>query len=268
LNSFTGKARSAGRFLDFVLHSGNRYRIHSPFLYSLIGEVVRKDRPVDGGEMIEQIRKECLESKETIRKTDYGKSSLERSSVTYDISIKDIASASLTSPRHARRLSRLARYMKAERILEIGTSLGITSAYLALSSPGSRVITLEGCTELSRIARGYFSRLGLGNTELIEGRFEDTLGEALKKLGSADLVYIDGNHRKEALLDYFDRCVNYIHNNSVIVCDDIHASKEMEEAWELILQKPEVTVSLDFFYSGWVFFRKESSRQHFRLRYI
>ena len=102
----------------------------------------------------------------------------------------------------------------------------------------------------------------------MEGRFEDTLTVALKKLGSVDLVYIDGNHRKEALLDYFDRCLNYIHNNSVIVCDDIHASKGMEEAWNIIIQRPGVTVSLDFFYSGWVFFRKESSLQHFKLRYI
>jgi predicted O-methyltransferase YrrM len=261
-------ARSAGSFIDFLLHSGNRYRIHSPFLYSFIHEVVRKDNAVEGGERIETIRKECLKSRETIRKTDFGKSVQGKPVVTYDITIKKIAAASLTSPRHARRLNRLAHYLKAENILEIGTSLGITTAYLALSNPGSRVITLEGCPELSRIARGHFSRLGLENAAVIEGRFEDTLGEALKKLGKVDLVYIDGNHRKESLLDYFECCVNYVHNNSVIVCDDIHASEGMKEAWEQIIQRPEVMVSLDFFYSGWIFFRKESSRQHFRLRYI
>lgn len=268
MNSLSSKARSAGRFIDFLLHSGNRHRIHSPFLYSFIHEVVRKDKAVEGGERIELIRKECLKSRETIRKTDYGKNGQGQQGVTYDIKIKEIASSSLTSPRHARRLNCLAGYLKAGNILEIGTSLGITTAYLALSNAGSRVITLEGCPELSRIARGHFSRLGLENAEVLEGRFEDTLEEALKKLGKADLVYIDGNHRKEALLDYFGTCMNYIHNNSVIVCDDIHSSEGMEEAWQEIIKRPEVTVSLDFFYSGWVFFRKESSRQHFRLRYV
>ncbi len=268
MSNFTEKARFAGRFAEFLLHSGNRHRIHSPFLYSLIAVVVRRDKPVEGGDRIEKIRKACLHSNETIQKTDYGTSGKGIQGATYDISIKEIASASLTPARMARRLNRLAVYMKAERILEIGTSLGITASYLAMSNPGARIITLEGCPSLSRIARGHFAQLGLANIELMEGRFEDTMEAALKSLGSTDLVYIDGNHRKEAFLEYFDLCLNYTGNNTVIVCDDIHASKGMEEAWEQVIQRAEVTVSLDFFYSGWVFFRKESSREHFRLRYI
>ena len=268
MNNFADKARFVGRFAEFLLHSGNRYRIHSPFLYALVNEVVRQDMPVEGGDRIELIRKECLQSKVIIRKTDYGTNGRSLQGATYDITIKKIASASLTQPKMARRLSRLARYIKAERILEIGTSLGITTAYLAMQNPAARIITLEGCPSLSRVARGNFSRLGLGNIELVEGRFEDTLDPALKSLGSADLVYIDGNHRKEAFLEYFNCCMNYNHNNTVIVCDDIHASKGMEEAWGQVIQRQEVKVSLDFFYNGWVFFRKESSREHFRLRYI
>jgi predicted O-methyltransferase YrrM len=258
----------AGRFVAFLFHSGNRYRIHSPFLYSLINDVVRQDKPVDGGERIERIREECLRSREIIQKTDYGTNGKSLEGITYDITIRKIASASLTPSRIARRLSRLASYLKAQRILEIGASLGITTSHLAMSNPGARIITLEGCPSLSRIARDHFARLGLANIELMEGRFEDTLGAALQSLGNADMVYIDGNHRKEALLEYFDLCLNYIGNNTVIICDDIHASKGMEEAWSEIIKRKGVTVSLDFFHSGWVFFRKESSREHFRLRYI
>jgi predicted O-methyltransferase YrrM len=259
---------SAGRFLDFLLHSGTRYRIHSPFLYAFTDEVIRKDRHVPGSESIEKARKECLSSREIIRKTDYGTGGDAMAGITYPVKISTIASASLTSPKHARRLYRLARYIKAESILEIGTSLGITTAYLSLANPGARIITLEGCPELCRKAGENFNKLGIENIEIIEGRFEDTLEKALEKLGGADLVIIDGNHRGEALKAYFECTMHYVKNDSVVICDDIHSSEEMEKAWEEIIRDERTRISLDLFKSGWVLFRKESSREHFKLRYI
>lgn len=262
------KAWLAGRFIDFILHSGNRYHLHSPFLYSLAEEVIRGNKSTDGGKNIEMLRRECLESKEIIMKTDYGEGAKSIGGVIYPVELRRIAMTSLTPKRQARRLARLVQFIKAGRILEIGTSLGMTTAYLAMANPESRVITLEGCPELCRKAGGHFAKLGLKNIGLIEGRFEDTLPRALMQLGSIDMVFIDGNHQKEAVLDYFEKCLAYAHNDTVIVFDDIHASKGMKEAWELVKQRQEVRISLDFFYTGWVFFRKESSRQHFRLRYI
>jgi len=254
--------------VDFLLHSGNRYRVHSPFLFSLVSEVIRVDKPADGGKEIEMIRQEYTKSKEIINKTDFGEGGKNFNEITYPIALQRIAKTSLTSPRHARRLHHLSRFTKAERILEIGTSLGFTTAYLSLANPDARIITLEGCPELSLKARELFNRLGLKNIEVIEGRFEDTLSKALIQLGKVDLVFIDGNHRKEAMLDYYDKCVAHSVNDTVMVFDDIRASKGTEQAWELVRQKQEVRISLDFFFTGWIFFRKESSKQHFRLRYI
>lgn len=267
-SKLTQKAWLVGRYVDFLLHSGNRYRIHSPFLYSLIREAVRVRKPVEGGEKIEQLRRECLKSKEIIIKTDYGKSGENKEGATYPVPLRRIVQTSVSSGRHASRLYRLVKFMKSKNILEIGTSLGLTTAYLALANPEARIITLEGCPELSRKAREHFSRLGIKNIELIEGRFEDTLSTALGLLGSVDLVFTDGNHRKEAMMAYYDKCYAYTSNDTVMVFDDIHSSAGMEQAWSLLKQKQEVRISLDFFCCGWIFFRKESSRQHFRLRYI
>jgi predicted O-methyltransferase YrrM len=269
LNSkLTQKAWLAGRFIDFLLHSGNRYQVHSPFLYSLVGEVIRVDKPVEGSEQIEMIRKECLKSQDIILKTDYGDGGKSGNGITYPIALKRIARNSLSSPRHARRLYHLVQFLKAKRILEIGTSLGMTTAYLALANPEAMIVTLEGCPELSRKAREHFNKLGIKNIELIEGRFEDTLSKAFNRLGTIDLVFIDGNHRKEALLDYYMQCYSHSGNETVMVLDDIRSSEMMEQAWELISRRQEVRLSLDFFLTGWILFRKESSRQHFRLRYI
>ena len=221
-----------------------------------------------GEEHIEALRKECLKSRKIINKKDFGTGSGEAENVTYPVEIRKIAADSLTSRRNARRLNRMVRFMKAQKILEIGTSLGITSAYLAMANPGARIITLEGCPELSNIARKNFRRLGLDNVDLIEGRFENTLPKALEQLGTVDFVYIDGNHRKEAMLDYFSKCLAFSNNNTVMIFDDIHMTDEMENGWDAMVKNEKIRVSLDLFFSGWIFFRKESSREHFKLRYF
>jgi len=254
--------------MGFLMTAGNRHQVHSPFLYSLIGEVIRNGKRLKGEEKIDVIRKECLKSKEIIRKTDYGAGAKGIESVTYPVKIQHIARTSLTSEKNARRLCRLAEYIKAERILEIGTSLGITTSYLAIANPRAKIMTLEGCPELCKIARNHFTRLAISNIDLIEGRFEDTLEKALEQLGGADLVFVDGNHREEAVLHYFGKCLPYLNNDTVMIFDDIHSSEGMERAWEKVKQHERVKISLDLFYSGWIFFRKESSRQHFKLRYI
>jgi len=188
--------------------------------------------------------------------------------MNYPVALSQIAKTSLTSPRYARRLYHLVINMKASTMLEIGSSLGFTTAYLALANPNARIITLEGCPELCRKAREHYNRIGISNIEVMEGRFEETLPVALEKLGTVDLIYLDGNHHKESMLKYYEQCQTHINTKTVMVLDDIHASKGMEEAWDLIRARQEVRISLDLFYTGWLFYRKESSRQHFRLRYL
>lgn len=264
----TRKAWQTGRFICFLLHSGNRYRVHSPFLFTLTNEALRKRRLPAETRPLEEIRKECLKSKEIIRKTDYGETDKQKAPRAYPVTVVHIARTSLTPPRNAGRLYRLARFMKPSNILEIGTSLGITTAYLAIAVPAARIMTLEGCPELSMKAKTHFSRLGIKNIELLEGRFEDSLPVALDRLGRVDLVYIDGNHCREAMLKYYDQCLAHAGNETIMIFDDIHYSPGMEEAWNILREKEEVRVSLDLFTSGWLIFRKESSKQHFRLRYM
>lgn len=262
------KAWQAGQFIIFLLHSGTRYGVHSPFLYEFVDTVIRKDGAVAGGERIEKIRKEYRQSREVIMKTDFGARAEGQESVKYSVALRHIAGSSLSTRRQARRLHRLVCFMGCTRILEIGTSLGITTAYMAAANPKSRIVTLEGCPELCRLAGENFRRLGINNIELIRGPFEETLQQALDKLGGAGLVFVDGNHRKEAAVEYFQRCLPYVNNETVMVFDDIHASPGMEDAWAQIRANPAVRISIDLFFSGWVFFRKESSREQFRLRYF
>ena len=148
----------------------------------------------------------------------------------------------------------------------MGTSLGISSLYQAYAARDSKMLSLEGCPSTAGIARSNFERLKMRNIQLRVGEFGTTLPLAIKELGAVDYVFFDGNHRKEPTLKYFEQCLTHANADSVFVFDDIYWSTEMIEAWEAIKQHPKVTLSLDLFFLGIVFFRNEQKqKEHFKL---
>lgn len=231
--------------------------VHSPFVYELARRVFPA-KPVNPQHIAEQWRTHCLRNPENISVTDFG------TGTSGPRAIADLARRAAKKPREGALLGRLVHHLKPEYLLELGTSLGITTLYE--TQPGQKqFLTLEGCPETARIAKQGFEKYKTP-VEIIIGNFDDTLDEALNRLPRLDYVYIDGNHRLEPTLRYFDKCLSKVHNDSVIVFDDIHWSEEMEQAWETICSRPEVRVSIDLFHFGVVFFRAEQPREHFVLR--
>ena len=131
----------------------------------------------------------------------------------------------------------------------------------------AQVVTMEGDENLAALAEQNFKLLSRKNITLVKGPFDIRLPEALSMLQTIDMVYIDGNHRKDPIINYFRRILPFTHEHSIIIIDDIHWSHEMQEAWNEIIQIPEVTVTIDLFQMGIIFFRKELSKQHFVLRW-
>jgi len=160
-------------------------------------------------------------------------------------------------------LARLVHYFEAKHILELGTSLGIATAALA-SRKGSEVTTLEGCPATQGIAKKQLTKFGLNNIRYDCDHFRESIKKVYSK--SFDLVYFDGNHSKDATLEYVQQLLPTHHNDSVWIFDDIHWSSSMTEAWEAIKAMPEVTVTVDCYWFGMVFFRKEQQEEHFRIR--
>jgi predicted O-methyltransferase YrrM len=165
-------------------------------------------------------------------------------------------------------LFRTANFYQPINTLELGTSLGITTAYLASANANNKVMTMEGAKEVSAIARRNFQQLQLKNIEIVEGDFDSNLSSVLNNISSIDFAFVDGNHRKEPTIKYFEQLLSKTTNNSILVFDDVHWSKEMEEAWEYIKQHSSVTLSIDLFFIGIVFFRHEQlEKQHFSIRF-
>jgi predicted O-methyltransferase YrrM len=199
--------------------------------------------------------------------TDFGAGSKHRSYEHRFERVSAIAVKSSVNEKYGRLLFRLVEYFWPERIIELGTSLGISTLYMAMANPGAQVFTVEGCTTKSEQASANFRELKVKNIDLQIGRFDLILPDLIKKAGKLDFAYIDGNHTFEATMYNFNALMEIAHNDTIFVFDDIHWSSGMEQAWSKISDHKNVTVSIDLFRFGIVFLKKELSPQKFVIRF-
>lgn len=251
----------------FTAANGKGHGVHSPFVFSLITKVLNDRTNYPAYEAIETQRNLLLGNETILTVEDFGAGSTK--GLTKQRVVQQIAATSLKPKKYAQLLYRLVNYFQPKQILELGTSLGITTTYLAKANPSATVTTMEGSAAIAAIAQQQFDALQLKNITVVTGNFDETLQPLIDKAGQAfDFVFIDGNHRKEPTLRYFEQLLAKANNDTVFVFDDIHWSAEMEEAWEQLKQHPQVTLTVDLFFIGLVFLRKEQKeREHFIIRY-
>ncbi len=258
---------STAKYLKYILLSGHKkgHGIHSPFVFDLVSRVFRNKIDHDIVLSIEKIRKKMISDKRTINVNDLGSGSAKMKTNLRKVS--DIARYSPVPEKYGVLLSNLAAEFGDQHIVEFGTSLGISTMYLASSCSAATVYTMEGCPALSDIARTNFERAGLNNIKLLTGDFDEVMPEILDRNIKPGLVFIDGNHRRKPVLEYFKRMVGISDNKTVIVIDDIHYSQEMEEAWTIIKDSEKVSVTIDLFRMGIVFFREGMNHNDYTIRY-
>ncbi|MCW3084681.1 MAG: SAM-dependent methyltransferase [Bacteroidetes bacterium] len=252
-------------YLKYNYLKTNEHGLHSPFVFELYNQVFKKNMSFYSYEIVEDIRSQLLSNPVQIQVTDLGAGSgAGRSNLR---SIRQITKTAAKNKKYAQLLFRLADHFQPDTILELGTNVGISTMYLAIARSKSRVITIEGCPEIRKIAQENFKQLQLQNIEPVPGNFDTELPKMLATVNTLDLVFFDGNHRKEATLNYFYQCLEKATGSSVFIFDDIYWSKGMTEAWESIKAHPEVSITLDLFQMGIVFFRTGQVKQHFVLKY-
>ena len=250
----------------FTASNGKGHGIHSPFVFDFIKNVLNDKRHFYAFDNIETLREKLLKDKAIIEVEDFGAGS--SIAKTNQRSIQSIARHAAKSKKYGQLLFRIVNYYQPKYILEFGTSLGISTAYMAAANTKAKVVTMEGAAEIANRAEQNFASLQLQNIQLIKGKFDKTLDEAFKLMPQVDFAFVDGNHRKEATLQYFQQLIIKINRSSIVIFDDIHWSTEMEEAWETIKQHPVVTASIDLFFLGIIFFRIDfKAKQHFTIRY-
>jgi predicted O-methyltransferase YrrM len=250
-------------YLRHLIRSRSRFDIHSPFIYEIYRDILTDKRKYPQYQIIESTRRKLLKDHSTIIKTDFGQLTGVKNGSGSKVSIRKITMDSSVSPVNGQLLFRLAAYFKPRTILELGTSVGISTLYLAFGSPGAEIISIEGCPETLGVARKNFEQSGLKNIRTVQGAFDMVLPGVLRDNPSFDFVFIDGNHRKEAVLSYFQKIQKHISGSSILILHDIHWSEGMEQAWKEIRSDPSVTVTIDLFQLGLVFFKESLSREEF-----
>jgi len=254
--------------IDFLKHrftAKSRHGTHSPFVYKLLDKVIYDFNFKNDYNSIEEQRKKLYNDDAVIEVTDLGAGS--HLNKNRRKKVKEIAKNALKTPRLAQLIYRLAQDNKPSNVLELGTCLGLTTAYLSKACPDAKVLTIEGCPQTANVAAQNFKALRLHNIELQVGDFDELLPTVVAGQQQLDFVYIDGNHRKDATLNYFKWCLPKVHENSLLIFDDIYWSKGMKEAWEEIKAHPQVTVTIDLFWIGLVYFKKGQAKEHFKIKY-
>lgn len=249
-------------YIKFIFNSNNQHGIHSPFVYDLVTKCCYDKKKYKAYSTLKQYRKQLYNNDKTIFIKDFGAGSRVFESNTRKIS--QVAKNAGITQKRAQLLLRLTQYTKPNTILELGTSLGLATSALKLGNPDTTITTIEGCPETALIAKKHFEEFNLKKINIKINNFDDELNNL--KNEKFDLIYIDGNHRKDATLLYFNTLLKSVTHNSIIIFDDIHWSKGMTEAWEIIKQNQNVTLTIDTFYWGIVFFRQEQAKQQFTIR--
>jgi predicted O-methyltransferase YrrM len=256
------KFKFAARYIKYWFNAETKTK--SEFVNTLISNVFKSEQQFYAFNEIEGIRSALKKNHSTIKITDFGAgSSINKSN---ERKISDVITHSAKTPKLGQIMFRLINQFKPENMLELGTSFGVSACYQIGSNKSANFTTLEGCPETAKIAKKVLSNFKAEHVKIKIGDFAKTLPEVLNSYDQLDYVFFDGNHQKEPTIEYFQKCLEMAHENSIFVFDDIHWSKGMEEAWEYIKSHPKVTFTIDIFWIGLVFFKKDQHASHFIIK--
>ncbi len=250
------------QYIVFWFKATNEHGVHSPFIFKLITEglYIKPDNEITSAFI--NYRQSLISNNTKLNIEDFGAGS--RILKSNERSVASMAKHAGSTLKKMQLLYQLTRYFKPNHILELGTSLGLGTYALYKGSSSAQITTIEGSEALYKFTSETLNKKTNGSIQFINNTFEKALTEVSKN--NYDLVFFDGNHTKEATLFYVEQLLPTINNNTLWVFDDIYWSKDMTEAWEHIKSSTQVSVTVDLFYFGLVFFRKEQAEEHFKIR--
>ena len=258
---FSGSFTKTSSFISHWLNSVDEHSLQAPSVYEFYTEVVKDNYTCSSLEKVKQLRRSLLADHTILEVTDHG-----TGGSGSNLRAVSTLTRSSNKPKVSRLLYNICRKTRPAVILELGTSLGISTLCMAAAAPEARIITIEGCSEIGAKALEHFRICGASGISLINGDIDQVIAKTLSKLSSIDLLFIDANHRYRPTLDYFQQCLPLCHPQTTVVIDDIYWSSEMTRAWCEIKKLGSVKMTLDLFHAGVVLFREGIGKKHYILK--
>lgn len=252
------------QYFNYLLKARDEHSLHSPFAFDFYTKIIKGRTEYTDFSEIELLREKLKKSYKLIEVLDFGAGSGIDNSKSKTIS--SICKNSEKKPALAQLLYRIIKEKQPKTIVDLGTSLGVTTLYEAKANPLGTVYSFEGCPNTAAVAKENFESLSVQNIEIIVGNIDNTLREVIDRLPFVDFVFFDANHRYEPTMNYFLQCLEKANEDSIFIFDDIYWSDGMKKAWEEIKAHPSVGMSMDLFFIGIIFFRKKQPIQHFTLK--
>jgi len=252
-------------YFKHLKNAKSLHGVHSPFVYALVEKVIYNFKPQTDYSAIESLRQKLLSDETYLTITDLGAGS--QLNNNRQKKVKQLAKNALKSPKLAQLIYRLVQHNQPKTIIEFGTCLGITTAYMSKAAPHADIITMEGCPQTAAKAKQNLQILHTNNVSLKVGDFAHNLPNIIVENPVIDFVFVDGNHQEEATINYFNALLPHVHQNTLLIFDDIYWSKGMLSAWKQIKKHPQVTLTIDLFWIGLVFFKSERQKEDFKIRF-
>lgn len=250
--------------LKYFLFARHKYGdgIENAFVYELVNKVFNSKGNKNNFSLIKKVIRDMFNDHSTMNRNNLG-----AGDKVSEIRVSSFVKKSSITPKYGKLLYNLILYYKPKTILELGTAAGISSIYFSLANPSANIISIEGCQQTAKLAQNNFSKLGIKNITLINASFDDVLPQVLNQIKNVDFIFFDGNHAYEPTLRYFNQCLSFANENSIFVFDDIYWSDEMKKAWAQIKNNDMVSISVDIYRMGLIFFKKNIQKQNFIIRY-
>lgn len=248
--------RASIYFINHYLQSRSYRAFHSPYLFSLFTYACNESISFQLFKAIESERKKFLESPDEIIRMDAGAGSVIMDNRKTQ-KISNIAVSSLSRPYQCRFMARMAHFITPRNVLEFGTSLGISAAYIASGTTEGRIKTVEGDPSIAQKANALFQKINTPHISLTVKTFESFISNDIEAGETFDLIFLDGNHKKDAVLKYYSALEAHVTERTIIIIDDIYWNSEMQSSWQELISKPRVTQSVNCFHFGLLFFRQD-----------
>ncbi len=252
------------RHFQYYWRAKTKNRINHDFVLEFLNNTIENKEEFPFFEPLEALREKLKNDNSPLIKQDLGAGS--QTNPVKNTTTALLAKNSQSFPMTAQFLFRVTNWLHPKTMVELGTSLGIGTIYQALGSKDGKMYSVEGCPNTTAVARKVVNDFEVDNIEIAQGNFDDLLPEYLEKIKSLDYIFVDGNHLEKPTIAYFEMCLPYVHENSVLVFHDIRWSDGMVAAWEHIKKQKSISLTIEVYDVGIVFFKKDiGEKQNFSL---